>query len=194
MRDVGANRRAQLARAMVVAVVAVASIAFCAIHGPIVPIPNPHVYWGEPDEARQARDAQRLRAVLPVLEKLGVLEYENLDWCRAISLPQGVWTDPAEGCGEYMPMPAGDVPYARAAFAAFSDTLDHTGVWVNTIRLTVGAGGKITNAEFHLNGWLFADNYSYVYDPGYTLPEDMPNELVYKRIDSDWYYFWEDWN
>jgi hypothetical protein len=35
----------------------------------------------------------------------------------------------------------------------------------------------------------------YVYSPGYReLPEDIPHEREYKRINSDWYYYWEDWN
>lgn len=33
-----------------------------------------------------------------------------------------------------------------------------------------------------------------VYDPGYALPEDIPGEVVNRRIDTDWYYRWEDWN
>jgi hypothetical protein len=50
--------------------------------------------------------------------------------------------------------------------------------------------GKIRRAEFVLSH----GGSHYVYEPGYKLPTDLPNELEYSSVNQDWYHFWQDWN
>ena len=155
-----------------------------------------HVYWSQPDETRMASDVAQLRDALPRFEQLRVEAYRNQDWCRNIAYSRGRFSNNLEStCNLFAGSPVGFTASADADFASVAGALDAGGVWVyNVWGVRYDATGRLNHAEFDLipAPWEFS-RWSYVYDPGHPLPQGMPNEDVYTRIDSDWYFHWEDW-
>jgi hypothetical protein len=155
------------------------------------------VYWTQPDMARMTRDVSSLSRVLAVLEEGHVVAFRNQDWCRNISYEGGSFTTNTESttCNLFDDTPASFTTQANADFALVEDALNESGVWVMDVRETDYDGsGRMTHAEFDLVGaaWEFS-RWSYVYDRGGPIPQDMPNKEIYTRIDSNWYFHWGDW-
>jgi hypothetical protein len=184
----GKQRRNRLLMVLLAAVVWVGAVFYVGY----VLVPG-HVYWGEPDPARQARDTQALRAVLPVLEELRVTDYSNVDGCQSISSSTGEWSNPPEGCYYYGPPPASFAPEDREAFDRVKGALDGSGVWVDSLSsVKIDTGGKLRSVQFNLSSGPFSETISsYVYDPGYSLPESSPYGATYRAIDSDWYFVYD---
>ena len=82
---------------------------------------------------------------------------------------------------------------SSAASPGIRDLLDASGVSFSDVHAYRDDAGNVTRFEFTLRAGAF-DRFSYVYDPGAPLPEELPGELEYWRIDADWYFVWEDWN
>jgi hypothetical protein len=155
-----------------------------------------HLYWTEPDQARMSRDTASLRDVIRVLEQMQVQQFRNQDWCRNITYAGGSFSNSLEDtCNVFGAQPHDFTPEANAALARVADALNASGVWVYfVLQVEYDDAGRLTHAEFDLAEapWRF-DRWSYVYAPGEPLPPDMPNDEIYTRIDSDWYYHWGDW-
>ncbi len=144
---------------------------------------------------------------LPVLE---ALTHEHVtflriqDWCRAYSdnqeqrateltstctLAKACSTSTA-GCGSYKLFDNA----SETRFAELRSKLKGLPYDVHWIKIEYGPDGALRTAELAINT---ADQFrrdALIYNPGYVLPEDIPGEVVNHRIDSDWYYRWEDWN
>lgn len=186
----GNQRRVRLIKVMVAAAVWVACLGFIAYN--VVPS---HLYWEAPDPARQARDTQALRAVLPVLEELRVTGYvNNGGGCHEIEYSGGAFSNRVEdSCLHFLTKPGEFTPVATAAYDRVTAALEGSRVWVRTLYAQSDADGKLTGYRFHLAGWLLSSYFTYIYEPGYTLPEDWPGKVTNTRIDSDWYYDRYDW-
>lgn len=185
----GTHKRNRLIMVMLAAAVWVGCLGFVAYN--LLPS---HLYWGEPDSARQAWDTQALRAVLPVLEELRVTGFDTRDGCKRIDYSSGLFSDQLLGaCVDLEITRSSFTPEAESAFGRVSETLDGSRVWVTRVAAEFDAAGKLIRAEFDLNGWLLAGYYTYVFDPGYTLADGTGGDQRHKPIDSDWYYYSKDW-
>src|SRR5262245_21899051 len=157
------------------------------------------VHAGRPDADRMARDVEKLQSAFPVLEELGVRGFRNQDWCRFIDYPRGAFTNLPDGdnsdtCNLFDGKGLAFDNAAKADFERVRGTLDQTGVhgdWV--LNVTYDGAGQLKGAEFAVQGDAF-DRWTYVYEPGGAVPEDMPGEEEYTPINADWYFWWEDWN
>ena len=155
-----------------------------------------HVYWSQPDQDRMTRDVASLHKVLPTLEQLQVEEFRNQDWCRNLAYSGGRFSNTLQTtCNLFDGSPVDFTSKANADFARIADALNSSGVWIHLVwQVQYDAAGRATYAEFDLNPAPWdSHRWSYVYDPGGPLPADMVNEESYTRIDSDWYFHWEDW-
>jgi hypothetical protein len=157
------------------------------------------IHAGRPSAERMTDDVQKLAATFPVLEEVRVRGFRNQDWCRFIDYPRGAFTnlpsgDDSDTCNLFDGKALAFDDAAKADFDRVRQELDASGVhgdWV--LNVTYNAGGQLNGAEFAVQGGAF-DRWSYVYDPGGTMPEDIPDEEEYAPINGDWYFWWEDWN
>ena len=185
MFAMGKKRRNRLLMVLLAAAVFVGGISVVVYN--LMPS---HLYWDAPDAARQARDTQALRAVLPVLEELQVTEYSNTYACHSITSSKGDWSKITEDCiGHDLAAPASFPPGAAAAYDTVRGAFDGSGVWVDSlVSVKFDSGVKLRSAEFNLTVGPFGGAiWSYVYEPGYVLPVSK-NNLTYRAIDSDWYF------
>jgi hypothetical protein len=156
------------------------------------------LYWTQPDMARMTRDVAHLAPVLSVLEDEGVKAFRDQDWCRNISYSAGSFSSNFESttCNYlFDDQPAAFTGAANSDFARVEDAFNESGVWVYCVgQIEYDGNGRLTRAEFALVGapWDF-NRWSYWYDPGHPMPEDMAHERIYTRIDSNWFFQWEDW-
>lgn len=146
-----------------------------------------------------ADDVQKLAATFPVLEALRVRGFRNQDWCRFIDYPRGAFTNLPAGddsgtCNLFDGKALAFDDAAKADFDEVRQALDASGVLGNwVLYITYDADGRLNGADFAVQGGAF-DRWTYVYDPGGAVPEEIPNEEEYDVINDDWYFKWEDWN
>ncbi|MDI6105592.1 hypothetical protein QLQ12_44135 [Actinoplanes sp. NEAU-A12] len=131
---------------------------------------------------------------LPALEALAREHVTHLavhDWCRAYSDNRERRADQgSRRC------PDGYKPFGDASEKRFSELrrkLDAFPYDVSGVAIEYGPSGEIRTATLTLDT-IYLGHEWLTYDPGYTLPRDIPRERGYHRIDSDWYHGWEDWN
>ena len=149
---------------------------------------------GEPRKtpSDHSRDTKSLEKLFPVLETDQVTAFRYQDWCQVIGYKRGSFAHSTEGDP---PRPATrDAtdfdPTARAVLETVWKQLESSGTGVFFIEgIKFDAPGRVNYGEFHCDG-----GQRYVFDPGYTLPGDIPNERWHTRVDSDWYYVLESWN
>ncbi len=139
---------------------------------------------------------------LPVLEALAQEQVTFLrvqDWCRAYADKRELRATPVEdtctapgpGTGETAYKPFDDASEKR--FLELQSKLDALPYDVTWITIEYGPGGGLREAVLSIKT-TFPPRYdSLIYDPGYTLPANTPGQVMNHRIDTDWYYRWEDW-
>lgn len=145
--------------------------------------------------AKYSRDTQALETIFPVLEADKITAFRYQDWCKVMGYQRGSYASSLQSTCVYI-LKADPVEFDAAALA------DLERVWkkVEATRTDVfliqsvrfDASGRVAYGEFSY-GKGFARN-SYVYNPGYTLPKDIPNERWHTAIDANWYQVTEDWN
>jgi hypothetical protein len=121
--------------------------------------------------------------------------FRNQDWCKNIVYKRGKFSKNSEStCNLFDGTPSPFDAEAQKDFDSVAKAVSGTGVGLYFISdLRYSPDGKLIGAQFHLAG--HPNRYSYVYSPGYgSLPADEPKEREHTRINSDWYYIWEDWN
>ena len=145
--------------------------------------------------ADHVRDTSALQRIFVDLEAQQVKAYRNQGWCQVLSYAGGQFANTNTGTcvwladGPTKPFSA----IARTDLGKMRKSIRSTGTGVIIIsKASYDTSGKLNHAEFHW-GRGFSRN-SYVYDPGYTLPEDIPHERWCTAIDKNWYYKREDWN
>ncbi|MDB2673760.1 hypothetical protein N9Y81_02265 [Akkermansiaceae bacterium] len=139
-----------------------------------------------------SRDTQSLEKLFPILETDQVTAFRYQDWCQVIQYNRGSFAHSTEG---EPPRPAtrGATdfdPKARADLESVRKQVESTGTGVFFIEeIKFDVSGRVQYGEFHCG-----DGQRYIFDPGYTLPADIPNERWHTKVDSDWYYVLESWN
>ena len=142
--------------------------------------------------ADSARDTAALRKLFLSLEADQVTGFRYQDWCQVIAYKRGMFAHSTEGDP---PRPAtrdakGFDPTARTDLERVWKEVESTGTGVFFIEeMKFDASGRVKYGEFHCGG-----GQRYVFDPGYTLPTDIPNERWHTKVDSDWFYLLENWN
>jgi hypothetical protein len=141
----------------------------------------------------QSRDTVALAKLFPSLETDRVTGFRYQDWCQVLGYKRGnlaQWTE-----GDKPPRPAkrdaaGFDVVSKSDLERVWKEVRSTGTGVFFIEeIEFDATGRVKHGVFHCDA-----GQKYIFDPGYTLPADMPNEIWHTRIDSDWYYVLEDWN
>lgn len=146
---------------------------------------------GQSSPQQRQRDTSNLSRSLAVLEQFQVSAYRNQDWCKNIAYEQGKFSDNLDStCNLFTGQSQAFTSQAKTDFAQVEKTLKQSKVRLHYLSVDYVPNGKIRRAEFALS----SGGNSYVYEPGYKLPKDVPNELEYSAINQDWYYFWQDWN
>ena len=139
-----------------------------------------------------ARDTAELRKLFPILEADQVTGLRYQYWCEVLAYKRGVFAHSTEGDP---PRPATrDArrfdPTASADLERIWKRVKSSGAGVFLIEnIKFDASGRVEYGEFRCGG-----SQQYIFDPGYTLPADIPNEVWHTKFDSDWYYVLEDWN
>ncbi len=142
-----------------------------------------------------AQDTAALEEIFPVLEASEVTAFRYQDSCKVLSYTRGSFANPNESTCIYA---ATETP--EVFDIAAEDDLENIWQQVKSTRSGVyiisdiqfDAADKLIYGEFDCSGGFTRQRY--VFDPGYTLPEDLPGERWHTRIDDDWYYINEDWN
>jgi len=146
---------------------------------------------------------QRFEAkVLPIINEYDIqhLFLNRADWCQAIQYHQQAYihvvdTADQENCAIY----AGKNSYNETTFQTQGFTpavqKDYTDIVkkLNTIKPHLLSIER-NDTTITLVSDIWFERRSYVYQPGYTLPADIPNELWHTRISDNWYRVDEDWN
>jgi len=132
----------------------------------------------------------RLDEVRPAVDAMELLAYRNLRWCRNIVYAHGAFSsDPSDStCNLFEEQPVDFDAQATADFDALVQRLSDAGVDVSAIRRRPASAQEGDRLRFTIGQSTF------VYSPGYTLPESDRGELEFFAIDADWYYYWQDWN
>jgi len=139
-----------------------------------------------------AAQTTALTAVIAEVDALGVTDWRDDDWCRDFVYRGGHFmrSDDPEACS---PLDAAAQPFNAAAQADF-DRIDQALREAHVpIREVYRASLPSDELIFDLRAGSF-DRFSYVYDPGYSMPETIEGEWIPTAIDADWYFVWEDWN
>ena len=133
-----------------------------------------------------------MEKLFPSLEADQVTAFRYQDWCQILGYKRGAFGFSTEG----------DLPRPATRNAANFDTTarsDLERIWKDIKASGTGvyfieeiefdASGRVNYGVFHCGG-----GQRYVFDPGFTLPADIPNERWHTKVDSDWYYVLEEWN
>lgn len=140
-------------------------------------------------------DTKSLEKIFSVLEADRVTAIRYQDWCKVISYKRGSFANVTDSTCTYV---------ATGTTAAFDSTaesdleriwkkVNSTGTGVFVISdVQFNSSGELIHGEFECSSGFTPQRY--VFDPGYHLPADLPNERWHTRINSDWYYILEDWN
>jgi hypothetical protein len=193
MVAMGGPTRTRLRRLLAAAVMMVAalSVAGCGAQSAAT--------YKAPDLATMQRDTAGLRGVLPSLEELQVVKFDNLPNCRGLTMGQ-IWSEPAQancGFGAVWVGPKGPRPFTldvSAAHTRIAEAIAGSGAAIPTVEgISFDVEGKLTVAEFVLSEDYW-NRWSYFYEPGYTLPMQMRGSPDYTAIDSDWYYRHNSWH
>lgn len=142
-----------------------------------------------------SKDTAALRTVFPVLESDQVAAFRYQDWCKVLEYSRGSFANTTQSTCTYIasgsPTPFDST--AEADLERIWKKVKSTGAGVYVIsNVHFDATGKLVRGKFDCSSAFVRQ--SYVYEPGYTLPDDLPNERWHVRVDSDWYYVQEDWN
>lgn len=140
-----------------------------------------------------SRDTAALRKIFPEFAADQVTGLRYQDWCQVIGYKRGMFAHTKEGSPP-RPASANSPDFdqtARADLERIWKAIQSTGTGVYFIEeMSYDTSGHVKHGVFHCGG----ARQRYVFDPGYQLPADIPNELWHTKIDSDWYYILEDWN
>jgi len=150
---------------------------------------------GKKTASDHSRDTAALGNLFPGFEAEQVTAFRYQDWCQVIGYNRGMFSHSTEGNRPH--------PATRNA-AAFDPTAtaDLERIWKSIEASDTGVylisdvkfdpSGRVVYGEFDCSSGFVRQRY--VFDPGYSLPADLPNERWHTKVDSDWYYVLEDWN
>lgn len=140
-------------------------------------------------------DTRALQKIFPILEADQVTAFRYQDWCKLISYSRGSFANSAEPTCVFMAVGTPNPLDAKAEIDL--DRLwkevrsTRSGVYVIS-EIRYNPTGKLIRGEFDCSSGFVRARY--VFDPGYTLPHDLPGERLHTKINADWYHIREDWN
>lgn len=142
-----------------------------------------------------SEDTEALRDTFPYLESDKITAFRHQDWCKVLSYDRGSFTSTiSQNCTYISASPP--APFDAEASADLEKIWKlvrstDTGVYLIS-KVRYDAYGHVVFGEFDFSSDFVRRRY--VFDPGYKLPTDIPNERRHQIIDGDWYYIQEDWN
>lgn len=157
------------------------SLAGCAIH------------MAPPSVEQMRLDASALADAKQALESLGLQEFEDLDWCKALVYSRGAFTTKL-GANHLCIAADSPVAFDDQAVADFTRTkeiLSSTGIGVMSVE-TWERPECGMEWQFHVEAGAF-DRFAFVYCRNAQVPESS-GDSVYTTINDDWYFWNEDWN
>lgn len=140
-------------------------------------------------------DTTALEKIFSVLEADRVTAFRYQDWCKVISYTRGSFANATESTCTYVATGTPTVfdPIAESDLERIWKEVIATGTGVYVIsNVQFDPSGGLIHGEFDCSSGFTRQRY--IYDPGYSLPADLPNERWHTRIDNAWYYILEDWN
>lgn len=137
-----------------------------------------------------------LETTFSVLEADGVEFYFNMDWCKVlvygdVQASETVDSTVDEDCGTRLTGRTGFTSFAGIDQNIFNRLTETYRSEYREVEARF-VDGKITYAVFHKDCSFCRTRY--VYDPGYTLPDNIEGELLHVPINENWYRVEEDWN
>ena len=129
-----------------------------------------------------------LDAVVPVIEELGVTDFEASPYCRNLAYARGTFGDLAQdGCER-----TGTVQFddqALADHARLAEAVAASAVSTDRIRdVRFDADGALMTAWFRLQDDSVEEDWAYLYDPaGIQAAADDPDS-DFTRIDAGWWF------
>jgi len=149
-----------------------------------------------PGPDQQTQNAQRLEAVLPVLEDLRVDGFRSQDWCWFIDYPRGAFTNDLKGataCNVFTTPPQAFDDTASTDFATVQRALGDSGVSTMMVwNVEYDGVGRIKAAQFELNAGAF-DRFSYLYSRDIPASRDGYESIVFQQISDHWWFLSESW-
>lgn len=150
----------------------------------------------KPTEEQIVATVEALAEATSSLSPLGVTQFRDLTGCRLITYARGSFaTDGSNPACNPTSAPA--VPFDAQAdqdYAMVRFILNSSGLTIRTLMTYPdGAAGGVPSRVFDVAN-PSNENWSFVYQPGYVLPEVVPGESEPQSIDEDWYFIWQDWN
>lgn len=145
--------------------------------------------------SEHSRDTASLKKLFPHLEAKEVSAFRYQDWCQVIGYNRGMFYHSTEGTAPHPATRDAKTfdPTARAHLEAIWKALEASDTGVFLISdIKFDPSGGVIHGEFDCSSGFVRQRY--VFDPGYSLPADLPNERWHTKVDSDWYYVLEDWN
>ncbi|MGV3659265.1 MAG: hypothetical protein ACO1TE_03750 [Prosthecobacter sp.] len=141
------------------------------------------------------QDVQALQRAFPLLEADKVTAIRHQDWCQVLGYARGNFANTTTTtCCFIVEEPRNMFDeQARADLERIWKEIQATQSGVFEIaRIRYGPTGKLIFAEFDCSSGFSRERY--VFDPGHTLPADVPAERLHTKINADWYHVREDWN
>ncbi|MBK7994688.1 MAG: hypothetical protein IPK14_15290 [Blastocatellia bacterium] len=134
-----------------------------------------------------------LEQLFNLIEKYQVKDFRNQDWCKNINYIKGKYakTSKESTCILFEGETKEFNKEAEEDFNLIARELEKTKADVLFFSIKL-ENNKIATAEFNINCGFCRP--SYVYEPNYKLPENMGQEMIFSRIDNNWYLVEEDWN
>lgn len=138
-------------------------------------------------------NTRALQKAFPILEADQVTAFRYQDWCKVISYSRGSFANSTEATCVFMVV---ETPNPFDAEAEID--LDRIWKEVRSTRSGVfiiseiryNPTGKLIRGEFDCSSGFVRSRY--VFDPGYTLPDDLPGERLHTKINAEWYHISED--
>jgi hypothetical protein len=141
------------------------------------------------------REVRKLERIFPILEVYHVEAFRDQDWCSVFEYSRGAYATNVRSTCIYLlnSEPKEFDSVAQADFDIVKNAIEkRVGSNVIIISHIEYVEGKVKSAVFDYG--FFSGFDRLVYNPGYSLPEDIPNEMEHTRINEEWYSVWEDWN
>jgi hypothetical protein len=150
--------------------------------------------WGRPWFMSKTFAVQRLEALLPELEKMGLEAYRNQSWCKNIVYSYGQFSETSHPttCNLFDGTAQPFDKKAKRDFQILNRTFLFSGMRIRFVNLYY-KNDNVRLAEFDLACFLCSRTH-YVYEPNYVLQQDMGSEMWFDAINETWYEVNEDWN
>lgn len=136
---------------------------------------------------------KNLEQLFVLIEKYQIKNFRNQDWCKNINYIKGKYskTSNPSTCILFEGEAKEFNKESEEDFNLIAKELEKTKTDVLFFSIKF-EDNKIITAEFNIDCGFCRP--SYIYQPNYKLPENMGKEMIFSKIDNNWYLVEEDWN